>query len=70
MIQSYLQMNFKIFIQIIHISIQICEYELEWMNDMNAHIFYFHIHSSHHNDQIVILVSNYQIRYRTIDEYT
>lgn len=70
MIQSYLQMNFKIFIQIIHISIQICEYELEWMNDMNAHIFYFHIHSYHHSDQIVILVSNYQIRYRTIDEYT
>ena len=70
MIQSYLQMNFKIFIQIIHISIQICEYELEWMNDMNAHIFSSHIHSYHHSDQIVILVSNYQIRYRTIDEYT
>ena len=70
MIQSYLQMNFKIFIQIIHISIQICEFELEWMNDMNAHIFSSHIHFYHHNDQIVILVSNYQIRYRTIDECT
>ena len=55
---------------IIHISIQICEYELEPINDMNAHIFYFHIHSyNHHNDQIVILTSNVKSD-RTIDEYT